>query len=569
LASGGVHKPIEGLITNMFPIQSRFLMLAVYVLFLGGVVRDQKERLTAFDATSLFIADARAASTLPDQSGKTRRFRETTISPDGKRVAWVEAPREKDDAPSTRLAIFVANLGDSEPKPLRISTGDGDCVEHSPVWSPDGERLAFLSDRAKKGQLQLYVAPADGGKAKLLTSLKGFLASPRWSPDGKRLSMLFTENALRNAGPTQPATIETGEVGDTVHYQRLTLCDPETGKVSQVSPADLYVYEYDWSPDGQHCVLCAAHGSGDNNWYLAKLYVLTPASQEIKVLLEPGMQIAVLRWSPDGKMIAFIGGLMSDEGVTGGDIYVVAASGDGASRGPRAPRNLTPDLDSSASWLAWQPSSKEIIFGEHVDGGCGIAQVDLDGRVKRLWKSDETITGESGSVAASTSRDGQTFALIRQSYQEPPEVWAGPLGKWKALTQANKGIPPLWGKVENLHWKSDSFQIQGWLLYPKGYEPGRRYPLVVHVHGGPASVVTPSWLGEESVTGAMSRAGYFVLFPNPRGSYGQGERFTRANVKDSATAICGISWPASMKFSAWPRPTKIASASADGVTAVT
>src|SRR5262245_35043321 len=112
----------------MSPIQSRFLMLAVLVLFLGGIVRDQEERLATFDATSLVIADARAGSTLLAQHGKTRSFRETTISPDGKRVAWVEALREKDGAPSTHLAIFVANLGDSEPKPLRISTGEGDCV---------------------------------------------------------------------------------------------------------------------------------------------------------------------------------------------------------------------------------------------------------------------------------------------------------------------------------------------------------------------------------------------------------------------------------------------------------
>lgn len=499
----------------MFPIHFRFLVLAVLLLARGNLVRGQ----------TLEVASARETIALPAQSGKTRSFREVTISPDGKRVAWVEALREKGGAPSTHSAIFVANLSDAEAKTVRVSTGDEDCVEHSPVWSPDGDRLAFLSDRGKKGQLQIYVAHADGGKAKPVTKLKGFLDSPRWSPDGKQLGLLFTENAARNAGPLQPATIETGEVGETTHYQRLALCDPESGKVSQVSPADLYVYEYDWSPDGRRCVVCAAHGSGDNNWYLAKLYLLTPASQEIKLLVDPGMQIAVPRWSPDGKTIAFIGGLMSDEGSTGGDIYTVPASGG-------APRNLTPGIDSSPSWLAWQPSAKEIIFGEHMDGGCGIAQVDLDGHVIRLWKSEESITGEAGSFAATSSRDGQTFALVRQSYQEPPEVWAGPLGKWKALTHVNKSVRPLWGKAESLHWKSDSFRIQGWLLYPQQYDPGRRYPLIVHVHGGPASAVTPTWLGEESVTGSLSRAGYFVLFPNPRGSYGQGEAFTRANVKD-------------------------------------
>jgi len=501
-------------IVRLFPIPSRLLVLSVLLVVPDSVVRGQDRPLAE-----------PASDPVLEGLAKAHGFRETTISPDGKRVAWVESLQGKDGTPSSHSAIFVANLGDSEAKTLRISAGDGDCAEHSPAWSPDSERLAFLSDRAKEGQLQLYVARAAGGEAKRLTNLTGFLADPRWSSDGKRLGVLFTENAPRDAGPLQPATIETGEVGETTYYQRLALCDPEAGKVRQVSPADLYVYEYDWSPDGKQCALCAAHGSGDNNWYLAKLYVLTLASEEIKLLLDPRMQIAVPRWSPDGKTIAFIGGLMSDEGATGGDIYTVPASGG-------MPRNLTPDLDSSASWLAWQPSSKEIIFSEHIDGGCGIAQADMDGRFKHLWKGAEAITGEGGSFAASASRDGQTFALIRQSYQQPPEVWAGPLGKWKALTRANRGIRPSWGKAESLHWKSDSFRIQGWLLYPQEFDPGRRYPLAVQVHGGPAWATMPRWQGEFSVDGALSRCGYFVFFPNPRGSLGQGQRFTRANVKD-------------------------------------
>src|SRR5262249_59628034 len=142
-----------------------------------------------------------------------------------------------------------------------------------------------------------------------------------------------------------------------------------------------------------------------------KLYALTLASEKIKLLLDPGMQIAVPRWSPDGTTIAFIRGLMSDEGAIGGDIYALSASGGNA-------RNLTSNLDSSASWLTWQPSSKEILFTEHVDGGSGIARVALDGRTSRLWKGAEHITGEGGSYAVSTSRDCCTFALIRQSFQQ-------------------------------------------------------------------------------------------------------------------------------------------------------
>jgi dipeptidyl aminopeptidase/acylaminoacyl peptidase len=435
----------------------------------------------------------------------------------------VEALTGEDGAPPSHSTVFVADLGHPGDEPRRV--GEGDCAEQSPAWAPDGERLAFLSDHDQQGQRQLYLVATAGGKAKRLTELKGSLADPRWSPDGKQVGFLFTENAPRDVGPLQPTTVETGEVGETIYYQRLAICDVEAGKVRQVSPPNLYVYEYDWSPDGKHCVLSAAHGSGDNHWYLAQLYVLTLASGAIEPVLDPGMQIAVPRWSPDGKSIAFIGGLMSDEGATGGEVYTVPAYGG-------KPHNLTPNLDSSASWLAWQPSSREIVFAEYIDGCSGIARVDWDGRVTHLWKGAEQITGERGSFAASVSRNGRTFALIRQSFEQPPEVWAGPLGKWQAVTRANRSIRPAWGEARSVHWKSDAFQVQGWLLYPHRFDPGRRYPLAVHVHGGPAGAVTPHWPREFSVAGALSHRGYFVFFPNPRGSFGSGERFTRANVKD-------------------------------------
>jgi dipeptidyl aminopeptidase/acylaminoacyl peptidase len=449
---------------------------------------------------------------------EVHRFQEPALSPDGKHVAWVETFHAKDDKSPPASAIFVVDLGTKPGKARRLTDDKERCEEHSIAWSPDGEQIAFLSNRGTKEQLQVYVAPAAGGEAKRLTDLKGFLADLRWSPDGKRLSFLFTENALRASGPVQPGVAETGEIGESVQYQRLTTLDPRRGEVRQVSPADLYVYEYDWAPDNHHCVLSAAHGSGDNNWYLAQLHILDMETGKCPSILKPDMQIAVPRWSPDGKTIAFIGGLMSDEGVTGGDIYTVLVGGG-------KPRNRTPDLTSSASWLAWEPSSKQIVFTEHLDGGSGIARVNLDGEVTQLWKADE-------SIRVSLSRDCLTLALIRQSFQQPPEVWAGPLDKWQAVTQANDAIRPAWGKTKSLHWKSDTFRIQGWLLYPRDFDPKKRYPMVVNVHGGPASAVVPTWPAEYSWIAALSQRGYFVLLPNPRGSYGQGERFTRANVKD-------------------------------------
>jgi dipeptidyl aminopeptidase/acylaminoacyl peptidase len=462
---------------------------------------------------------------LLESLAQVRTFGEAVISPDGQRAAWVERLRGNGDRPSAHSAIFVRRL-DAAGEPQRITGGDGTTEhnEHGLAWSPDG-RLAFLSDAEKAGQLQLYVMTPQG-KARKVTSVTGYLAAPRWSPDGKRLAVLFTEDAPRAAGPLQPATPDAGVVEEKVYEQRLSLIDPDTGRVRVVSPADLYVYEYDWSPDGRRFAAIAAHGSGDNNWYIAQLYTLDADTGSMRPIWKPSVQIAVPRWSPDGQGIAVIGGLMSDEGATGGEIFLVPARGG-------SPRNLTPGLKASAAGLTWLSASKRLLFTEHLDGHSGLATVDpTDGTVRQLWKGAEAIASEGGAFTLALARDEKTSVVIRQSYQEPPEVWAGSFGEWKPLTHANAGVRPNWGRAENLHWKSDDLTVQGWLLFPRNFDPKRRYPLLVSVHGGPAWMTRPSWPRTSFGLGALASEGYFVLFPNPRGSYGQGEAFTRGNVKD-------------------------------------
>jgi dipeptidyl aminopeptidase/acylaminoacyl peptidase len=464
-----------------------------------------------------------------DQPATVRNYRETAISPDGKRVAWVEILEGASGPSSGPSGIFVADPAADGGMPRRITARDdrAGCAERSIAWSPDGKQLAFLSDLDRAGQLQLYVAPAGGGPARRLTTVSGFLADPRWSPDGARLGVLVTEGAAGATGPFQPGGAHTGVIDEKVLVQRLATIELSTGGLRQVSPPDLYVYEYDWSPDGTRCAAIAAHGPGDDHWYIARLYVLAMATGEARSILDPKVQVAVPRWSPDGRTIAFIGGLMSDEGATGGDIYLVSATGGAA-------RDLTPDLDGSASWLAWHPSSGSILFAEHRDGGSGLARVDLDGGVTRLGAGAERIaaTGNGMALTVSAARDQAALALILQSFRRPPEVWAGAPGRWRAVTHASQAARPEWGEAESLHWKSDEFEIQGWLISPRELEPGRRHPLIVLVHGGPSSATTPRWLGADSLPATLSRRGYYVLMPNPRGSFGRGERFARANVKD-------------------------------------
>ena len=168
--------------------------------------------------------------------------------------------------------------------------------------------------------------------------------------------------------------------------------------------------------------------------------------------------------------------------------------------------------------------------------------------IETLWQGGESIAGEARN-GISIAADGKTVAAVRQTFESPPEIWAGPVHSWQPVTNSNARLSPQGGKAVSLHWKSDPFTVQGWLLYPKNYQEGRRYPMIVMPHGGPAYQYQPSF-GTTRFFHAttFSRHGYFVFLPNPRGSYGQGERFTRGNVAILVTATCAISWPASTKF---------------------
>ncbi|MGH9420196.1 MAG: S9 family peptidase, partial [Thermoanaerobaculia bacterium] len=266
----------------------------------------------------------------------------------------------------------------------------------------------------------------------------------------------------------------------------------------------------------------AAPGSGDNNYWIAKLHVVDIEAATMHPVYTPKLQLAEPRWSPDGKSIAFIEGLMSDEGSTGGDLFVIPAAGGTA-------RNLTQELKASVTTIEWTAAGK-ITCGEDVAGESAIVRIDTsNGSAETLWHGEEFVTSHD-LIGASLANDGVTSAVIRSGFRNAPEVWAGRVGEWKKLSTTNRSSTPSWGDVKSIRWKSDAFDVQGWLLAPEQAEAGRKYPMVVWIHGGPASASLARWPDPRAAH--LSRRGYYVFFPNPRGSYGQGEAFTRANVKD-------------------------------------
>src|SRR5579859_712512 len=460
-------------------------------------------------ATASQTASPSRAASIFDSMPDAKGISQAVISPDGSHVAYIVAGK-----------LTVASVESGSSQNVAV---EGDMSLRSVCWSSDSKQLAFLADltgTAPAAQVWT-VAPGTSSPTKRV-ELKGNVDAPSFSPDGSKLAVLFVEGMPRSAGPLQPMTPLAGVVGEKIYEQRLTTIDLATNSVSQVTPSDIYVYEYDWLPDGRGWVGTAAHGSGDANWYVARLYRIEAHSGEMKEIYAPKFQISEPRVSPDGKNVAFIEGLMSDEGSTGGDIFVVPVEGGAA-------RNITPEIHSSPSSLTWTASDR-ITFAEYIDGKSGFGSVSASGgELKSLWTGDEFI-GTTPSPSASFSRNGAMSAVVRQSLSAPPEVWAGEIGIWKQITILNREVKPAWGDSHSYHWTNGSSRLQGWLMFPKNYDAAKQYPLVVNVHGGPSSACGARW--DPRMMGAQSAMGYFALCPNPRGSYGEGEAFTRANVKD-------------------------------------
>lgn len=502
-------------------------------LFLAPILAQSANK----PATGLVNHDPRIPAIIHSLE-QVKYIRETQLSPNGRQIAWTVGGE----------GIFVAPLNDPAKASHITACATGTSGDEGGIaWSPDSTMLAFFSNCTADHRAAVFTDKVGSDAApRLLAELDGYAKSLAWSPDGKYLTFLYVKGATRPSGALAAMKPPAGVIGiEDIEVQRVAAVDAKTGALAQVTPANLHVYEFDWSPDSKKLAYIAAKPPGEDNWWTAKLYVqpVMPGAQPIaggraafdpSVAFDPntttgnlhGLQIAVPRWSPDGKEIAFIGGLMSDQGVTGGEIYVVPSTGGEA-------RDVTPNSTRTASWIHWLSGSKLLVTWIK-DGGVELGEVDpANGQAVADFGEVGGSIGDGRLLLGASVSNSDKIAYVKSSFESAPEVYAGKLGTpAQQITHLNDTLKPSWGKAESVKWTNEGFHVQGWLLYPAYYDPAKKYPLIVYVHGGPAYANMPRWPYPDYGPVPFSALGYFVLLPNPRGSYGEGERFTQANRKD-------------------------------------
>ncbi len=439
-----------------------------------------------------------------------RDISNVALSPAGTALAWEESYHPGPDPSVTRIQSAVYLDG------MRVAFPDAGADLSEPVWSPDGSRLAFLAT-PRKGGAALYTVDARGRNLRRVTVFSGNVQNPQWSPDGTSIAILDVAHPHRKTGALAAGAREVGVIGTSFDEQSLAVVDLKTGGVRLLTPADVYVYEYAWAPDSKRFAYTYAHGSGDNNWWIAKLATIELNTRTVSDVYAPKYQINDPQWSPDGKRIAFISGIMSDFGSVGGDVYL-------ADPLTRIARDITPGMPYSAASLRWVDNGR-LYLSAHSQGTLNLYRLNAStGSMSPLTRGDVAI--RSWDVA----RGGARIAFVRTSFSEAPEVFAGTPTAVRQVSRSNAGARRLWGKAVSLHWKNEGYNVQGWLIYPLSYDPHKRYPMIAIVHGGPSAESLPGF-GNRNID-ALTSQGYFVFEPNPRGSFGQGEAFTKANVRD-------------------------------------
>jgi dipeptidyl aminopeptidase/acylaminoacyl peptidase len=484
------------------------------------------------------------------------------VSPDGRWIAFVRLAVDRVEN-TYRHAIWLAPAGGGPPKPFTA----GAKQDYAPRWSPDGKHLAFVSTRGGD-RPQIYLIPTTGGEARPLTNMRQGAGNPAWSPDGKLVAFTSRINIEEREKEDQGSDGENEETPphdafeakqrrETEEHQEKERFDPrvvrrqpyrvgtdylddrrthiyvipagaadpdaaeEDKKPRRLTDGDVDYAPPIWSPDGSYILTSATRDpESDTGWIYQDVFrvpvpaVAAPRGEPVP-LTGPGFSNVAPRPAPDGSRIAYL--RMPEERITAQAARLVVIPSDGGE-----PQEVAPDFDRGVNDFRWSTDGRQLVFTAGDEGDTGLYGVSVEGSTPVA-----IISGRREVVAFDVAREDGRIGFVACTPERPPDLYSA-APDWTGETQLTKFNTAFLEKkqvmpVEEIWYPAqDGVEIQGWLIKPPGFDPKKRYPLAVEIHGGPHAMWGPSTLTMWHEWQCLAAQGYVVFYCNPRGSDGYG-----------------------------------------------
>ena len=486
-----------------------------------------KSLAIALTLVVLFASGAAAQTWEPELQLKLKAVGTPRVSPDGKKMVYAvnEAVMTPDKSEFV-TQLWMSNLDTK--RNLQLTFGEKSST--NPKWSPDGNWIAFLSNR-KDNRNQIYLLSLSGGEAEPLTDGKSAVSNFAWSPDGRSIAFTMVDAKTEEEEKNDKGKNDFRWADENIKLARLYVLSIQkdgNGKREprKLTTANYHVEDFDWSNDGTRIAFGHVKSPVANDWPTSDVSIVEVATGKISELANSAAAETSPLYSPDGKSIAVLTTDVPVRWAGSGIIQIFSTAGG-------APKNAVGSFDAQPAVAGWSADGKRIYFSEAK--GTGTQIYSLDVAANRI---EEIKTTPAVLSAINLNRPGTTFAFVRQTSDTPGDAFIASAADFTPVqvTRVNEGLQiPAVGRTEVITWKSkDGKDIEGLLTYPVGYQAGQRVPLILNVHGGPAGVFQQTFIGGRGVypLATFAARGYAILRPNPRGSSGYGTAFRQANIKD-------------------------------------
>lgn len=492
----------------------------------------------------------------PETPFQVRSATQPVISPDGQKIAFLVGEwLPEQEKQRTRLWSVAA---DTQDEPRTLTRGARQDID--PCWSPDSRYLAYSSriedeksnERAKTGnnKFQLYVMEQATGIEHKVCTMPSGARTIAWSPDGQQITFL---SSVKDESEQDPIVL----YGQQRQHRQLWRVHKDSDQPQAITPPNLTVWNYAWSPDGQTIAVYYTTGPAETDWYRGQIGLVPATGGTIRQISQLTRQAWDLTWSPDGQRLAYISGEWSDPDRGGGDIYIYTLK-------DHQTRNLTPGLAWSPTWLQWYPDGQRILSAGW-DGLTTCVAIFDEVTGQQTTLENAFLIGDKYVPHLSTSQDMQRI-VTTHSEHHPYDVWLGDITSTSDATdttgqihwQQRSRLNPIAEEglhihpTEHIRYEgADGWQIDAIVTRPTQTAAGAPPPLIVSIHGGPSSLWVDDWDFYRSQM--LAEAGYIVLRPNIRGSLGRGVAFSDAVIgdmggKDLQDILKGVDYLVSRKL---------------------